>query len=133
MTSSPRLPKENRNWRLHISVDFGQPTIRRLLKEDSDQSVGSSGRSMANLPHEYTESWLWGYSVSGLQGLRLGIGRVAIDGRGKAQEFFFETDPTPSRYTAPRERRAPVIIRLDALGGPIKAESWTNCAELFGI
>jgi len=54
---------------------------------------------MANLPHEYTESWLWGYSVSGLQGLRLGIGRVAIDGRGKAQEFFFETDPTPTCYT----------------------------------
>ena len=37
----------------------------------------------------------------------------------QAQEFFFETDPTPSRYTAPRERRAPVIVNAALVSGLI--------------
>jgi hypothetical protein len=36
-------------------------------------------------------------------GLRF-IGRIVICGRGKAQEFFFETDPDPYPYTAPQAK-----------------------------
>jgi hypothetical protein len=48
-----------------------------------------------------------GCKVTGKQGLQLAIGNVVIDGRGKAHEFFFETDPRPYRLCKPSGKGGP--------------------------
>jgi hypothetical protein len=46
-----------------------------------------------------------------LQRCRVAIARVGGRHVGwrQAEEFFFETDPTPTPYTAPQEKAGPVI------------------------
>jgi hypothetical protein len=58
------------------------------------------------LPHKCTQSWL---CATRYQGCRVSVEprRVVIDGRGKAHEFFFETDPTPAPYTGPQAKAGP--------------------------
>jgi hypothetical protein len=87
----------------------------------------------AALPPKRTESRL---RATAYQGCRVAIGRrrVVIDGRGKAHEFFFETDPHPYPLYSPQAKAGSMYInsgttKLWAKDGFVVADMTKRPAE----